>query len=158
MELHTGKYGATRQSWSRDAIRVVFQEIKRSNSKASHKILVQLLAERMREDDDALKAAADYIVTACEVAQIGYAERERKTTTPEQRAEVAEQIANTAEAIKNQILVLNLEMPNGKRLRNCTGREMAQFGSAYQRIAKRVGPTKTVGTVLDEAGVRKLMA
>ena len=158
MELNTGKYGATHQSWSRDAIRAVVREIKTSNPKANHSTLVRLLAERMSEEDDVLKAAADYIVKNCEDALAGYAQRERKTTTPEERAKVAEQIENTAEAIKNQILLLNLEMPNGKRLRNCTGREIGQFGAAYQRIAKRVGPTKLVGTVLDEAGVRKLMA
>jgi hypothetical protein len=156
MELQTGKYAATRQSWSRTSIRVIYAEIKASKPKAEHNTLVKLLGERMREDDDALMAAADYVATNCEEAEIGYAKR-RQQSTPEKRAEVAKQIENTAEAIKNQILLLNLEMPNGKRMRYCTGREVGQFGSAYQRIAKRVGATKLVGAVLDEAGVRKLM-
>jgi hypothetical protein len=154
MEVQTGKYGATRQSWSRTSIRVIYAEIKASKPKATHSILVRLLAERMREDDDALQAAADYVATNCEEAETGYARRQRKT--PEQRAEVAQQITATAESIKQQLLLLNLEMPNGKRMRYCTGREMGNFGKAYQRIAKRVGG-KLVGAVLDESGVRKLM-
>jgi hypothetical protein len=154
MELLTGKYGATRQSWSRTSIRVIYAEIKASKPKADHTILVKLLAERMREDDDALMAAADYIATNCEEAEIGYAKRQR--STPKQRTEIAEQIKATAETIKNQILLLNLEMPNGKRMRFCTGTEMGRFGKAYQRIAKRVG-NKTVGAVLNEKEIRNLM-
>jgi hypothetical protein len=155
MELNVGKYGATRQSWSRTSIRVIYAEIKANKPKATHAILVRLLADRMREDDDALMAAADYVATNCEEAEIGYAKRQR-SATPERRAEIAEQVAATAESIKQQLLLLNLEMPNGKRMRYCTGREMGNFGEAYRRIAKRVG-TKLVGAVLDETGVRKLM-
>src|SRR5580765_7303505 len=126
MELHTGKYGATRQSWGRLSIRVVYAEIKANKPKANHTILVKLLAERMREDDDALLAAADYVATNCEEAETGYARRQK--STPKQRAETAKEIEKTAEAIKNQILLLNLEMPNGKRMRFCTGTEVGKFG------------------------------
>lgn len=154
MELNTGKFGATRQSWSRTSIRVIYAEIKANKPKASHTTLVQLLGQRMREDDDALMAAADYVATNCEEANIGYVRRQQQTR--EKRADIAEQIASTVDAIKNQLLILNMEMPNGKRMRYCTGREVGKFGKAYQRIAKRVG-SKLVGAVLDEAGIRKLM-
>lgn len=52
---------------------------------------------------------------------------------------------------------LNQEMPNGKRMRYCTGREMATFGAGYQRIAKMVGPNAMVGSKLNEQQVRKAM-
>jgi hypothetical protein len=61
-----------------------------------------------------------------------------------------------SESLKSQILLLNQEMPNGKRMRYCTGTEMAHFGRGYQRIAKKAG-VKMVGQVLDENEVRQLM-
>ncbi len=59
--------------------------------------------------------------------------------------------------IKRQVLLLNLEMPNGKRMRYCTGAEMERFGDAYRRIASKVGKTKMVGSVLSENEVRSLL-
>ena len=41
----------------------IFAEIKKANPKANHTTLVRLLADRMREDDDALLAACDYVAT-----------------------------------------------------------------------------------------------
>lgn len=155
MELQTGKLAATRQSWSRDSIRKIIAEIQAANPRAGHKQLVKLTAERMREDDDALIAAADYAVTAALNAQDDYRKRQSGRSQRE-RAQREARIEATAESIKNQILLLNLEMPNGKRMRYCTGGEMAAFGKGYARIAKKAG-NKLVGQVLDEAGVRKLM-
>jgi hypothetical protein len=149
MEINVGKYAATRQSWSRTNIRVIYSEIKKSKPRAAHTELVKLLAERMREDDDALMAAADYVITNCEEAEEGYANRAKY----KKRAQDAE---HTADDIKNHIILLNLEMPNGKRMRYCTGTELASFGKGYQRIARKVG-SKMVGSVLDEKQVRALM-
>lgn len=61
------------------------------------------------------------------------------------------------ESIKAQIMLLDLAMPNGKPMRACTGAEMAKFGNRYQRIAEKVGKVRTVGMVLDEEQVRKIM-
>jgi len=63
----------------------------------------------------------------------------------------------TVERIKAQILLLALTMPNGKPMSDCTGQEMASFGAAYGRIAAKVGKAKTVGSVLSEEEVRKLV-
>lgn len=61
------------------------------------------------------------------------------------------------ESIKAQIVILNLTMPNGKSMRDCTGAEMAKFGNRYQRIAESVGKGKLVGDVLSEEDVRKII-
>jgi len=78
--------------------------------------------------------------------------------TLEQRAQQKAQITEAAKEVANKILLLNQEMPNGKRMRYCTGAEMAKFGKGYKRIAKKVGSTKIVGSVLDESQVRDLMS
>jgi hypothetical protein len=158
-QLHTdAKYAAVKQSWGRSSVRAAYAEIKTANPKARHSTLVRLMAERMLTDDDVLRAAADYIVTNCEEAEAGYVSRRNSTARrpPTPRAVLAEEVRTTVDAIKEQILLLNLEMPNGKRMRYCTGTEMGEFGKAYQRIAKKVG-NKLVGSVLNETEVRKLM-
>lgn len=60
-------------------------------------------------------------------------------------------------SVKAQIVLLDLDMPNGKPMRACTGAEMARFGNRYQRIAEKVGKTKTVGDVLNEDQVKAIM-
>lgn len=157
-----GTHGATRQSWSRESIRVIYAELKAEHPKADHSRMVKLLAERL-EEEDARKAAADYIVTACENAQVGYEKRDERRSgthrrrTAQERQKEDEEVEAAAESIKDQIMFLNQEMPNGKRMRYCTGAEMDKFGKAYQRIAKRVGSTKMVGSVLNEKEVRALL-
>lgn len=83
--------------------------------------------------------------------------RNRRQPDPMQQAQAkAEQRALT-EAFKAQIMMLDLKMPNGKAMRDCTGAEMAKFGNRYQKIGERVGKAKLVGAVLDEDAVRKIM-
>jgi hypothetical protein len=157
--VDTATRGATRQSWARDSIRAIFREIQVEHPKAGHKQLVKLLVDRMDDDHEAKVAAADYIVQVCLEALESYMKRERQERyrpTPAEKQAREEAIEATAESIKNQLLLLNLEMPNGKRMRFCTGTEMANFGSAYQRIGKKCGG-KMVGSVLDEKEVRALV-
>jgi hypothetical protein len=165
MEL--GVRPSTRQSWQRDiSIRIHIKEIQDEHPRANEEQLVRLLVERMREDDDALIAAAEYAVHLALLAQRGYQEREEESPAPRPRprpaptpAERAAREAAIDKAVKEaatQILLLNQEMPNGKRMRYCTGNEMGKFGKGYQRIAKRC-KTKTVGSVLNEKEVRQLI-
>lgn len=72
---------------------------------------------------------------------------------------VGEREINTMkDAIKSKIVLLDLLMPNGKPLRNCTGAEAATFGNRFKVVADRVGKTKLVGAVLNEADLQKIMS
>ncbi len=155
--VDTASRGATRQSWARDSIRAVFREIQVEHPKAGHGRLARLLADRMQEDPDALNAAADYIVKICLEALEGYERRQpRPPVDPVQREQRQADIVAAAAKIKEQILLLNLEMPNGKRMRYCTGTEMLSWGRGYAKIGKRVG-NKIVGQVLNEDEARSLL-
>ena len=76
---------------------------------------------------------------------------------PVERAEARERQSKMVESIKAQIIMLDLTMPNGKAMRECTGGEMAKFGNRFQKIAERVGKTKLVGEVLAEDQVKAIM-
>lgn len=76
---------------------------------------------------------------------------------PVERAEARVAQREVVERIKAQIIMLDLTMPNGKPMRDCTGGEMARFGNRFQKIAERVGKSKLVGSVLSEEQVRAVM-
>jgi hypothetical protein len=163
MEPNLGTKGATRQSWGRDNIRQIFREIQAENPSAGAERLARLLSERMEEDSDARLAGASYIVDNLLNSQKAYERREeptrpeRKAPTPEETAARKKQTEETVESIKSQILLLNMEMPNGKRMRHCTREEMQGFRSGYGRIIKKMKPGQTVGQVFDEASIRTAM-
>ena len=83
--------------------------------------------------------------------------------TAQERAEAAAgreaNLSAGVEKIKEQIktiVLLELILPNGKALRDCTGKECAEAGGLFAKIASKVKPTEIVGVVLSEAEVRKL--
>jgi len=75
--------------------------------------------------------------------------RQRMTTVIEEKAEE-----------KAQLILLDWILPNGKPLRDCTGRECRQMsgrvGGWLRKISDRIKPTDLVGKVMQEADVRKL--
>jgi len=81
----------------------------------------------------------------------------RESPDPMQRAEAKARQQEMVENIKAQIVMLDLTMPNGKPMKDCTGAEMAKFGNRYQRIAAKVGKANTVGSVLNEDQVKAIL-
>jgi hypothetical protein len=167
MELNLGKVGATRQSWSRANLRVQILKIKADHPDTDHDAVVRLLAERIRNDDNLLVAAADYVVTNAEDALQAYERRAKNppaSPPPSEQVtlEKKRQIDEKVEQIKAQVLMLNEIMPNGKRMRFCTGTEMVKMGNerskegaVWLRIGKKAG-TQLVGQALNEEQVRAM--
>lgn len=160
MDMHTGYLAATRQTWRVKTVRELVAEIIRENDAADEARIRREFRERVKDDNEYFLAVADYAFDAAWRALTTH----RNSPTAEDRALKAERVAADAKeyarkvaSIKDQVMLLNLEMPNGKRMRFCTGSEMAEFGKAYTKIAKRVGSTKLVGSVLSEQDVRRLL-
>ena len=111
------------------------------------------------------------MAVAAEYAFINTYRRLQAEPTADQRAQIAKQRAKQAQkladaiakhaetvrSIKEQITLLNWEMPNGKRLRNCTGAECVECGGWLAKVGKKVGTTKRVGEVLNEKEVRAIL-
>lgn len=88
---------------------------------------------------------------------------ERKETAKNVREKTAAELKQRVEKAieqKAQIILLDWVLPNGKALRDCTGRDCKQMsgqvGGWLRKISDRVKPTELVGKVLQEADVRKL--
>jgi hypothetical protein len=63
------------------------------------------------------------------------------------------------EAIKAnaaRMILLDIILPNGKPLRDCTGKECAKVGGWLTKIAAKVKPHQKVGAVLSEDQVREI--
>lgn len=80
----------------------------------------------------------------------------KRSTSPNPQG--ARAISAMKEAIKSKIVLLELTMPNGKRLKDCTGGEVATFGNRFKLIADRVGKSRLVGEVLSEEDLQKIVA
>jgi hypothetical protein len=112
----------------------------------------------MQSDEDVGMSAADWLIALCQEAWRSNKERAEKKADPEvreaQRKETAEKIDLTVNSIREQFLMLNMEMPNGKRLRFCDGNYVAKFGGGLAKAGKKAG-RKLMGQVFDEDSLRK---
>jgi hypothetical protein len=170
MEHEIGYQPATKQTWKGDPIRLAVLRLRNEHPRASRQDINKYLAEAAREDDDLLVAIATY---AGDLTQNAIEDDERRKRRREQeqerrsseKAEKAEQqIQQAAEKIVARVLYLNELMPNGKRMRHCTGGEMIAMGREHQdvgrkwcKIGEKTGKTKAVGQVLDEKAIKALM-
>jgi hypothetical protein len=66
----------------------------------------------------------------------------------------SEKIASTV----RELILLAVITPNGKKLRDLTGRECGQAGGWFAKLAGKVKATQKVGTVLTEPELRELWA
>jgi hypothetical protein len=158
MELQIGRYAATRQTWRSKTVRELLTEIIAANPVASETLLRREFKEAVRGDEDYFAAVTDYAfdnaMRAIEVA------KEHKPLSAEDRAERARKTAKTLEdhakqvkSVKEQIITLNLEMPNGKRLRYCTLDYLYRLGGCYKAAGKK-GSQKRVGEIYNEEQFR----
>jgi hypothetical protein len=162
MHADTSRFGAVFLSKrAADNPREMFIKIFEENKQISKDELFKLLQSEL-ESDPAYQRAVNWYFF---VNMYEYASRDRSAPSIQQReqqraaTQLAEvQISRMVENIKGQIILLDLTMTNGKPMRDCTGAEMAIMGNRFQKIAKRVGKTETVGSMLSEEQVKAILA
>lgn len=130
-------------------------DVVKNNPSGTRKEQFEQFRASLQESGDEYQRAVDWYFF---VNMQSYLTGTRHRADPVVRQAAVQQRAEMVEHIKAQIVVLDLTMPNGKPMKDCTGAEMAKFGNRYQKIAERVGKTKTVGSILNEEQVRGIMA
>ncbi len=75
---------------------------------------------------------------------------------PIERAEALAEKHDRVKSIVAQIVLLDLTMPNGMALRDCTFAECAKFGGFFAKIAKKGKPKQIVGKVMTEEQLQAL--
>lgn len=74
----------------------------------------------------------------------------------QERKEKRKIVAKKILAEKSGIILMNLPMPNGKLLRDCTGAECIRFGGWMADVGKALKPNQKVGARLTETDLHNL--
>lgn len=141
----------------------VLQRLDAENSDATDTELLELFLKAASAAEK--KAALLYYVHNRRQPIKRYA-RVMEPIEPEQYLEQAEarridrqvkiaKIRRAAPAI-TKIAILELEMPNGKKLRDCTFREVAKFGIGFTRLSKMGKPNELV-SILSASVVQRAL-
>lgn len=163
MAIQIGTKGAKVQSWkSANPREMLVRMMDESPGTSRETLLEEFRGEvRKRGNDSYLDVIIDY----------WFANNFYSLTAdrPERKAEARAQKADQVETIKTKlkakiveearVILLDLMMPNGRRLAECTGAECGRMskrvGTWLSNIAGAVRPSEVVGDVLDEAAVRR---
>jgi hypothetical protein len=166
-------YGATKQS-DRSPLRTALMELMKGvanpHSPEDRKTIRADFRQQALNDEEILEEAIEHAFTNNYRSLLDYfpipgapsrANRiEASRRAAQQRAERIKEGAVQAAAATAQSILLDLVLPNGKALRDCTGRECRRMSTKMSpwlaRIADKLKPGEIVGTVLQEAEVRKL--
>jgi len=78
--------------------------------------------------------------------------KKMKKNNKRPRAQIVKELGDRI----RQTVLLDLVMPNDKKLRDCTGTECGKFSSAFAKLKDKVG-RRIVGKVLSESEVRNII-
>jgi hypothetical protein len=151
--IDTGTYGAKRQSWKatnpRDLLKQLIDKLG-----ADEEAVREQFAAKVKNDPDCLDTVIEYWV-ANNYRSIVHP-REIVRQDPVAKAQTVENIAKYVKTKATALVLLELVQPNGKPLRDCTGKECAKAGGWLSKIAAKIKPTQKVGDALSEKEVRAL--
>lgn len=165
-EEMSGVRGAKVQTWKATNPRQLLKRIIEENPGSDRVALLHIFRDTMWREDE----AEDYVDVIVEYwfannyhSLVGPQPVADRVGTRRRTADMAERISErlTAKiAEEAKIALLEMVLPNGKQLRQCSGAEckaMApRIGGWLSRVAGKVGSKKLVGDVLTEESVREL--
>lgn len=153
-----GVYGAKVQSWRKANPRELLKELVDENPTLGRSALLAAFAREVTKPD-----ADDYLET---IIEYWFANnyhsllcgddgtREKKAPSRKERLEATKESLIAGIERRAKILLLDMVLPNGKPVRDCTGGDCRTLGAAVGgwlgAVADRVGPEQVVGEVLTE--------
>lgn len=157
--MDTGVTGAKRQSWKEANPRELLKRLAEDNPSWSKERLFQAFVDQVMGNKGYLDTIVEYWFAnnfhSLLERPSNANERARSSRVEGIKANLAEHITRHAE-----MLLLEMQMPNGKPLRDCTGAECLKLSSAVGgwllRVSKRIGSDQTVGSALTENEVREM--
>ncbi len=160
MIIDHGTYGVKRQSMRKGNPRNFIAKLLERTPRISDEDLREKVKSAVLKNEDYLDAVVEYWV-AGERRNLMRG-RPRQATQPQAREEMAAKVAEYRAQVEKiakprivQFALLQMEMPNGKTLAECTFKEVAGFGAKFTALAKGGKPGEKVGK-LSEPEVRKL--
>lgn len=148
------KRGASAQSWNQNNPRPILESMIEEfngdpNDIESRRVLFDDFMRMIRKPgyEATLRSVIEYWYTNNYHALIRA--KFKQKTLAEQREALMETRKGEARN-RARILLLDMVMPSGNPLRDCTGEDCARAGGWFALIAEKVGPNDIVGHVLKE--------
>lgn len=120
---------------------------------ADHRRLFRTWWDRIQSDDQFMEAVALHAFTNMFAAL----ERDKNKSAPVKPKEAIEAERKAVAALVSQVrnvVLLDLKLPNGKKLRNSTFAECSAAGGWFKMVATKGKPSQVVGAVLTEDELR----
>jgi hypothetical protein len=152
--IDTGTYGAKRQSWKGVSPRDLLKRMIDSNPGVAEETLQEKFAARVENEPDYLAPIIEYWF-ANNYRSLVHSQPQVRVGRREARKAQDDVVKQTIIA-RAPIVLLDLAMPNGKSLRDCTGKDCAKAGGWLAKLAAKVKPAQKVGDALSEKEVRAL--
>jgi hypothetical protein len=152
--LDKGSNGAKRQTWKNGNPRELLKRMIESSPRASQQTIQDKFEAAVEGDPDYLAPIIEYWF-ANNYRSLVHNRPEVVKVTREVRTAQVEAVKQTIIA-RAPIVLLDLAMPNGKSLRDCTGKDCAKAGGWLAKLAEKVKPSQKVGDALSEKDVRAL--
>lgn len=155
---HKGVYGAKVQTWKKANPRDVLRRLIEENPGHDEVALEKLCWSTIKDDPD----SPDLLRT---IFSYWFANNWRSLVderyTPAQRQEMAQEKAAKREVVVAKVAakmverIMDMAMPNGKSMSECTFGYVGKLGGGFTRIAKLGKPNQIIGKVLDETKIKK---
>lgn len=163
--MHAGIYGAKVQSWRARNPREILARIIEENPKASRGVILMKVSEELLQPHNAemIDVVIEYWFSNNYASLL--ATRSTSSENIQQRREKrSESIRSAKQKISKgidaivKIRLLEMIMPNGKPLKECTFAECAEFGNWATRLSAKGNPHEKIGVILNEEDVRAAWA
>ena len=154
--IDQGMQGAFRQTWRKGNPRALLKTLLEKNPKADATAIYKMFWEEIQDDKDLVRDIVGYWLDH-NYHSLKQAEMpiKNKQAAQKQKAAAVEQLKERIHQ-ESKIILLDLLMPNSKRLADCTGAECGRFNGWMAQLANTVPPNKTVGSVLSEDQIYQL--
>jgi hypothetical protein len=168
--IEEGSQGAYRQSWRKGNPRSLLKTLIERNPKADRKKIYDLFWDEVEDDKQLLQDIVGYwldhnyhsLLTASLEPRAPSGGADSSGGGPTSTAAKSEQATAAKGKLQDRIryetriVLLELVMPNDKRLADCTGAECSRFGGWLFQLSKKVPANKTVGATLSEDEVYRM--
>ena len=157
--LDTGITGAKRQSWKHDNPRDVLKSIIEKNQHAGKEELLEIFTRTIFE-----KGNRDLIETVIEYWFANNLHSLLNSDSNLKEQFIRPRVSKIKEQIRERIKVaagvvlMDMMMPNKKKLRDCSGTECAAVGGWLSIVATRMPPSAIVGKMFSEQDMRGMLA
>lgn len=157
--IDTGITGAKRQSWKHENPRDVLKNIIEQNGRAAKEELLAIFTRTMFEKRNhaLIETIIEYWFANNLNSLLNSNSNLKGQFSKPQITKIKEQIRERIK-IAAGIVLMDIIMPNKKRLRDCSGAECAAVGGWLSVVSARMPPAAIVGKTFSEQDIRAILA